>query len=133
MSIAQSPFGVIIRERVKKGDDVPLGSLENNVQYLSPSKTVEVRLKNLEQLKLIQQLFEDSILTKDEYLEQKAIILSSLNEEVHFNVWDGRDGEGVVFKGVHCTQYGGQFLTKWLKKTGGKKVFITDQITLRYS
>ena len=25
---------------------------------------------------------------------------------------------GAVFKGVHCTQYGGQFLTKWLKKEG---------------
>ena len=25
---------------------------------------------------------------------------------------------GAVFKGLHCTQYGGQFLTKLLKKEG---------------
>ena len=63
-------------------------ALENQTQHhspskssqLSPSKTVEVRLKNLEQLKIIQQLLEDNILTQDEYSEQKAIILSSLRK-----------------------------------------------------
>ena len=57
------------------------GNVESTLPHrttASPSKTVDVRLKNLEQLKIIQQLRDDDILTSAEYMEQKEIILSSL-------------------------------------------------------
>ncbi len=58
----------------------PLSQIYSNSQYVSPSKMVDVRLKNLEQLKIIQQLRDDNILTSEEYLEQKDIILTSLRK-----------------------------------------------------
>jgi len=39
---------------------------------ISPGKTVELRMKNLEQLRYLQNLFEDGILTEQEYAEQKT-------------------------------------------------------------
>ena len=48
----------------------------------SPNKTVDTRMKNLEQLKYLQQLREDGILTEEECLTQKKIVLQSLNRLV---------------------------------------------------
>lgn len=45
---------------------------------VSPGKTAEVRMKNLEQLRYIQQLMEDGILSQEEFVEQKKIILDTL-------------------------------------------------------
>ena len=45
---------------------------------ISPGKAVELRMKNLEQLRFLQNLFEDGILDEKEYSEQKNSILSSL-------------------------------------------------------
>lgn len=45
---------------------------------ISPSKAIELRMKNLEQLRYLQNLFEDSILNEKEYSEQNNNILSSL-------------------------------------------------------
>ena len=45
---------------------------------VSPGKTVDLRMKNYQQLRYIQQLFDDGILTEAEYMEQKRDILSSL-------------------------------------------------------
>lgn len=42
---------------------------------ISPGKTVELRMKNLEQLRYLQQLMEDGILSQDEFFEQKEIIM----------------------------------------------------------
>lgn len=47
---------------------------------VSPGKTVELRSKNLEQLRYIQQLYEDNILSTTEYEEQKCIILSAIRK-----------------------------------------------------
>ena len=47
---------------------------------ISPGKTVELRMKNYEQLRYLQSLFEDGILTDKEYSEQKENILSSLRK-----------------------------------------------------
>lgn len=47
---------------------------------VSPGKAIELRMKNYEQLRYIQQLFDDSILSLDEYREQKAEILKSLKK-----------------------------------------------------
>ena len=47
---------------------------------ISPGKAVELRMKNLEQLRYLQNLFEDGILSEKEYVEQKASILSTLRK-----------------------------------------------------
>ena len=38
---------------------------------LSPMKSLQLQRKNLSQLHFIQQLFEDKVLTQEEYIEQK--------------------------------------------------------------
>lgn len=45
---------------------------------ISPGKAADIRMKNLEQLRYTQQLMEDGILTPEEFVEQKKIILKSL-------------------------------------------------------
>ena len=47
---------------------------------LSPGKAVELRMKNFEQLRYLQQLYEDGILIIKEFEEQKEKILSSLRK-----------------------------------------------------
>ena len=47
---------------------------------LSPSKAVDLRMKNFQQLRYLQQLYEDGILTTKEFEEQKEKILSSLRK-----------------------------------------------------
>lgn len=48
----------------------------------SPSKQINLRLKNLEQLRQLQQLQEDGVLSQEEFHSQKKIVLSSLNNLV---------------------------------------------------
>ena len=45
---------------------------------MSPGKTVELRMKNYQQLRFLQQLFEDGILDEKEFTEQKGNILEFL-------------------------------------------------------
>lgn len=47
---------------------------------ISPGRSVELRMKNFEQLRYLQQLYDDGILTSTEYEEQKDKILSSLRK-----------------------------------------------------
>lgn len=47
---------------------------------ISPGKTVELHSKNLEQLRYIQHLFEDNILSEIEFTEQKRIILDAIRK-----------------------------------------------------
>lgn len=47
---------------------------------ISPGKSVELRMKNLEQLKFLQQLRDDCILSQAEFVEQKTIILEALRK-----------------------------------------------------
>ena len=47
---------------------------------VSPSKSVDLRMKNLQQLCYTQQLFEDNILIEEEYTDQKQNILDSLRK-----------------------------------------------------
>ena len=47
---------------------------------VSPGRAVELRMKNFEQLRYLQQLYDDGILTQFEYEEQKEKILSSLRK-----------------------------------------------------
>ena len=45
----------------------------------SPSKKINLRMKNLEQLRQLQQLYKDGILSEDELDAQKKIVLTSLD------------------------------------------------------
>ena len=47
---------------------------------VSPGKAVELRMKNFEQLRFLQQFFDDGILSESEYTEQKRSILSFLRK-----------------------------------------------------
>ena len=47
---------------------------------VSPAKSVELRMKNIEQLRYLQQLYDDGILSEKEYVEQKQSILSALRK-----------------------------------------------------
>ena len=47
---------------------------------MSPGKAVDLRMKNFEQLRYLQQLYDDGILTMKEFEEQKERILSSLRK-----------------------------------------------------
>ena len=40
---------------------------------------MDIRMKNLEQLRVLQSLMEDGILNEKEFTEQKRIVLQSLN------------------------------------------------------
>ena len=46
----------------------------------SPSKVADLRMKNLQQLRCLQQLFQDQILTSDEYDEQKSKVINALRK-----------------------------------------------------
>ena len=47
---------------------------------LSPTESTELRMKNFEQLRYLQQLLDDGIVNDKEYMEQKEIIISSLRK-----------------------------------------------------
>ena len=47
---------------------------------ISPGKSAELRMKNLTQLRLIQQLYNEQILSQSEFIEQKDIILEALRK-----------------------------------------------------
>ena len=53
---------------------------ETNSIGISPGKTVELRSKNLQQLRYIQQLYEDNILSPEEFAEQKGMILQAIRK-----------------------------------------------------
>ena len=55
------------------------GSLAANVA-VSPGKVVELRMRNYEQLRYLQKLFDDGILSDKEFAEQKSNILGFLRK-----------------------------------------------------
>ena len=55
------------------------GASSSHSVNFSPSKKVEIRMKNLEQLRVLQSLMEDGILNREEFCEQKRIVLQSLS------------------------------------------------------
>lgn len=61
----------------------PPGTPKSNMSVpigISPGKAVELRSKNLEQLRYVQQLYEDNILSTEEFAEQKRMILEALRK-----------------------------------------------------
>ncbi len=63
---------------VFKGDSVPVQNPTAPSPGISPGRTIELRMKNYEQLRYLKQLIDDGILTENEYEEQKDNILISL-------------------------------------------------------
>ena len=63
----------------KASENSPAPSPECSIS-LSPSKTVDLRMKNLQQLRYLRQLLDDNILTAEEYQEQKLIIVTALRK-----------------------------------------------------
>ena len=51
-----------------------------SVAAVSPAKVVDLRMKNFEQLRYLQGLFEDGILSQEELNEQKSVILNALRK-----------------------------------------------------
>lgn len=51
-----------------------------SVAAVSPGKTVELRMKNYEQLRVVQQLYDDGIIDDKEFAEQKQNILTFLRK-----------------------------------------------------
>ena len=47
---------------------------------ISPGKSTEIRMKNLEQLRALHQLHQENIITEKELAEQKSIILATLRK-----------------------------------------------------
>ena len=47
---------------------------------VSPLKAANLWMKHLEQLRYLQQLMEDGIISKDEFVEQKGIVLGTLHK-----------------------------------------------------
>ena len=47
---------------------------------ISPGKSTEIRMKNLQQLRVLHQLHQESILTDKELVEQKSVILGTLRK-----------------------------------------------------
>ena len=61
---------------------MPTTSTSSAPPLCSPSKIVNVRMRNIEQLRALKQLFEDDVLTEEEFLVQKEIVLKSLTKLV---------------------------------------------------
>jgi len=76
VAFAQSLSGSKTRDDSPKR--MPCSTSMLTATGISPGKAVELRMKNLEQLRYLQQLFEDGILNEGEYTERKRGILSSL-------------------------------------------------------
>ena len=65
----------------KVGDEsTPSTSNSALMPGVSPGKAVDLRMKNYEQLRYLQQLYEDGILDHKEYAEQKQEILKFLKK-----------------------------------------------------
>jgi hypothetical protein len=50
----------------------------DNSRIISPGRSANIRMNNLQQLQCLQRLFEDKVLTEVEFMEQKKIVLEAL-------------------------------------------------------
>ena len=67
---------------VSKPNDSPKGDSGTPLlSAISPGKTVELQLKHFEQLRYLQSLLEDGILTNEEFAEQKKTNFISVWQE----------------------------------------------------
>ena len=66
-----------------RSSPVPSQKLPSTRIGVSPGRAVELRGKNYEQLRSLQKLYKDSILTAEQLEEQKDQVLSSLKKLSH--------------------------------------------------
>ena len=76
ISGAAVAFAGALKER-EKGQEQPTSVVPSGT---SPGRSVELRMKNYEQLRYLQQLYDDGILTGEEYQEQKQLIITSIRK-----------------------------------------------------
>ena len=67
----------------KEAAETPQLSSGTLAPAMSPSKAVDLRMKNFEQLRYLQQLYEDNILNETEYLEQRTIFWPYFETMIH--------------------------------------------------
>ena len=65
--------------KVLSPSQASVSSADSQKVPLSPGKKLDLRMKNLEQLRQLQKLFEDGILSQEEFDSQKKIVVLSLN------------------------------------------------------
>lgn len=65
---------------IKAVNPTPAAPLQEITRSSSPGRNADARMKNLQQLRYLQDLFEDGILDKPEYIEQKNEILEALRK-----------------------------------------------------
>ncbi|SMN02569.1 hypothetical protein SPONN_1314 [uncultured Candidatus Thioglobus sp.] len=73
----------VFAPKPKTPERSPIGSpsiMGTRTYGLSPGKCAELRMKNFQQLKYLQQLAEDNILSQSEFIEQKTMILEALKK-----------------------------------------------------
>lgn len=51
---------------------------------ISPGRTTDLRIKKLQKLKQLQQLLEENVINREEFDEQKALVLNALRKLVHW-------------------------------------------------
>ena len=80
LSDAVSGAAVAFANALKGGNSVTTTEKASGTgtHSISSSKAIDLRMKNFEQLRYLQQLFDDNILSENEYSEQKQNILSTL-------------------------------------------------------
>ena len=77
LSGAAIAFAKALGENPKGDGEGSRSTVSCNPTDVSPGKAVELQMKNYEQLRYIQQLFDDGVYLK-QYIEQKQGILSSI-------------------------------------------------------
>ena len=76
----ESPANTLSSNTTVPGPGVSQLSSTMTCLGVSPGKAVDLRMKNFEQLRYLQQLYDDGILDQKEYMEQKQDILKFLRK-----------------------------------------------------
>ena len=80
MSDAISGAAVAFANAMKgkeKDQERPISAVSSGVSH---GRSVELRMKNYKQLRYLQELYDDGILTAEEYQEQKQLIITSIRK-----------------------------------------------------
>ena len=61
----------------------PLQTTSYGGNGISPGHTAELRMKKLQELRELQQLLEENVISKEEFNEQKTLLLNSLRKLIY--------------------------------------------------
>ena len=80
-TVASTVAAVVMNLQSNARPQTPLSSVRNDSAVrISPSKGVDIRGKCYNQLSTLKQLYEDSVLTAEEYKEEKKSVLEALKQ-----------------------------------------------------